>query len=119
MAEINLQRCPNCGCGAELHKTKKRNNWRYYYECGGCWMRTDKCGTPEDAAQEWNELRKPEPEMMPCPFCGGDVTIETDQVDARTEVTRFVCNDCGMNTYFDGTSNDEALARDAWNRREL
>lgn len=57
MAENELQRCPNCGCEANLYKTKKRR-WRYAYECGGCWTKTDLHDTPEDAAREWNRLEK-------------------------------------------------------------
>ena len=56
-------------------------------------------------------------ELKPCPFCGGNVSIDIDQVDARTIVHTFRCDDCGMNTYFDYTANLMRLATEAWNRR--
>ena len=55
--------------------------------------------------------------LKPCPFCGGNVSIDIDQVDARTIVHTFRCADCGMNTYFDYTANLMRLATEAWNRR--
>ena len=56
-------------------------------------------------------------ELKPCPFCGGNVATDFDQVDARTIVYMFRCHDCGMNAYFDDTSNFMRLATEAWNRR--
>lgn len=116
MPKGELQCCPNCGCEASLYKTKRRR-WLFSYTCGGCWTATDLYDTPEAAERAWNALEKRERYLLPCPFCGGDVTVESDHVDAQTEVYRFICGECGMNTYFDGTSNDEALARETWNRR--
>lgn len=56
-------------------------------------------------------------ELKPCPFCGGNVSVDIDPVDARTIVHTFRCDDCGMNTYFDYTANLMRLAIEAWNRR--
>ena len=52
----------------------------------------------------------------PCPFCGGEVHIEEDWVDAVSSFFTFICDDCGMYT----TQNycmpkEEAIQ--IWNRR--
>ena len=57
---IELQRCPNCGCGAYLKKTKRNSSWRFKYECGECWTQTDLHYSMEDAAKEWNTLKRRE-----------------------------------------------------------
>lgn len=55
---VELQRCPNCGRQAWLHKTKRNSFWRFWYECGDCWTQTNKHYSTEDAAQEWNSLKR-------------------------------------------------------------
>ena len=57
---IKLQRCPNCGCSAFLHKTKRNSFWRYKYECGECWTQTKLHYSEKDAAKEWNKLKRAE-----------------------------------------------------------
>lgn len=56
-------------------------------------------------------------ELKKCPFCGGEVKIIAEQVDARTVVYEFICLnlDCGSNTYFDFCDEEEAI--EAWNNR--
>ena len=54
-------------------------------------------------------------ELKKCPFCGGEVKISTEQVDAVTEVYNFVCSSCDSYTYFDFCDREEAI--EAWNRR--
>ena len=65
MAEIELQRCPNCGGPAKLH-TKRG---KFYYECDGdCWTSTGLYSTQEGAAREWNRLEKRKSDQN-CLFC--------------------------------------------------
>lgn len=56
MAE--LQRCPNCGCQAWLKQTKRNSFWRFKYECGCCWTETELHYSEEDAAKEWNSIKR-------------------------------------------------------------
>ena len=56
-------------------------------------------------------------ELKKCPFCGGEVKIIAEQVDARTMEYQFICSnlDCHSNTYFDYCDREEAI--EAWNNR--
>ena len=54
-------------------------------------------------------------ELKKCPFCGGEVKIHSEQVDARTVLDNFVCGKCCANTYFDFTDREEAIEQ--WNNR--
>ena len=58
----NLQRCPNCGCGAYLNKIKRNSYYRFKYECGDCWTETQLHYSEESARKEWNSLIKEEHE---------------------------------------------------------
>lgn len=53
--------------------------------------------------------------LNPCPFCGGEVKIIAEKVDARTVVYTFVCENCCSGTYFDYADREEAI--ESWNRR--
>ena len=57
-------------------------------------------------------------ELKPCPFCGGEVKIIPEQVDARTVAYNFVCQngDCCANVYFDYSDREESI--EAWNTRK-
>ena len=49
--------CPNCGGIPVLRKHRNK----VYYECNGdCWTRTHSYYAEEDAAEEWNSLKKSE-----------------------------------------------------------
>ena len=54
-------------------------------------------------------------ELKKCPFCGGEVKIYSESVDAETEVYHFECNNCNSDTYFDFCDKEEAI--EAWNTR--
>lgn len=54
-------------------------------------------------------------ELKKCPFCGGEVQIYTESVDAETEVYHFECGSCNSDTYFDYADREEAI--EAWNNR--
>ncbi len=57
---VELQRCPNCGGPAKLH----RKSGKFYYECDGdCWTQTDKYWLVSDAQAEWNSLKPREREQ--------------------------------------------------------
>ena len=67
-----LQRCPNCGGSAKLHKTGQFG--KVWYECDGdCWTQTDQYWDEKDARAEWNSLKKrvTEPVVQSgyCPIC--------------------------------------------------
>ena len=57
-----------------------------------------------------------ETQLKPCPFCGGEVEILTEEVDAISEAYNFHCDNCDMSTYYD-YSNDKEEAIRHWNRR--
>lgn len=50
-------------------------------------------------------------DLRSCPFCGGEVKIIPEQVDARTVIYNFVCQngDCGANVYFDYSDKEESI----------
>ena len=48
--------------------------------------------------------------LLPCPFCGGEAMVEYDTIEPF-EYTVF-CGDCGV---MPTTSEDEQVARLAWN----
>ena len=51
-------------------------------------------------------------ELLPCPFCGGEPMVEYDTMEPF-EWAVF-CGDCGV---MPATSEDEKVARLAWNTR--
>ena len=56
-----------------------------------------------------------ETKLKPCPFCGSEVKIVPEQVDARTISYNFICMECCSNTYFDYADREEAI--ESWNKR--
>ena len=50
--------------------------------------------------------------LVPCPFCGGEAMVEYDTIEPF-EYAVF-CGDCGV---MPTTSEDEQVARLAWNTR--
>lgn len=50
--------------------------------------------------------------LVPCPFCGGEAMVEYDTIEPFEYVV--FCGDCGVMTT---TSEDEQVARLAWNTR--
>lgn len=54
--------------------------------------------------------------LKPCPFCGSEVKIIPEQVDAKSVAYNFVCDECCSNTYFDYADMDESI--EAWNTRK-
>ena len=85
MAEIELQRCPNCGGPAKLH-TKRG---KFYYECDGdCWTSTGLYSTQEGAAREWNRLEKRKPDRE-CLFCKH--SMSGDAPDGSQVLVCFCC----------------------------
>ena len=50
--------------------------------------------------------------LVPCPFCGGEAMVEYDTIEPFGYVV--FCGDCGVMTT---TSEDEQVARLAWNTR--
>lgn len=51
-----------------------------------------------------------------CPFCGGEVKIYDEPVDAKTTTYHFVCDNCDMTAYFDYLNKEESI--EAWNTRK-
>lgn len=62
----------------------------------------------EEAAQRLTDAGV----LVPCPFCGGEAMVEYDTIEPF-EYTVF-CGDCGV---MPTTSEDEQVARLAWNTR--
>lgn len=54
-------------------------------------------------------------ELRKCPFCGGEVKIVPEQIDARTVAYNFVCDECCSSTYFDYADREESIEQ--WNNR--
>ena len=50
--------------------------------------------------------------LLPCPWCGGEAMVEYDTIEPFEYVV--FCGDCGVMTT---TSEDEQVARLAWNTR--
>lgn len=55
--------------------------------------------------------------LLPCPFCGGEVELLTEEVDATREAYNFHCDNCDMSTYYD-YPNDREDAIKQWNTRK-
>lgn len=62
-----------------------------------------------------------ETKLKPCPFCGGNNIIYTDEADGKANTHCVYCNDCGGGTAnFSGCSSHETLKNcsiKAWNKR--
>ena len=56
------------------------------------------------------------PELKPCPFCGGEAGIVTQTCNGSVVETLCGCDCCGVWLHCPG--NAEAIATEAWNRRE-
>lgn len=55
-------------------------------------------------------------DLKPCPFCGGEVKLETGWADAVSVFYSFDCDNCGMYCSFNDCAPKED-AIEAWNRR--
>lgn len=55
--------------------------------------------------------------LLPCPFCGGEVEISDEKIDATREVYNFHCHNCDMVTFYD-FPNDRESAIKQWNTRK-
>ena len=60
--------------------------------------------------------RMSEIKLKLCPFCGGEVEMREEELDANRVAYNFHCDNCNMSTYYD-YCNDKASAIEAWNRR--
>ena len=58
-----------------------------------------------------------ENKLLPCPFCGGEVEMDSTQVDAISEYYGFHCKSCDMATSYD-YPNDMEEAIEHWNTRK-
>lgn len=54
--------------------------------------------------------------LLNCPFCGGEVVISDEKIDATREVYNFHCHNCDMVTFYD-FPNDKEKAIETWNTR--
>ena len=55
-------------------------------------------------------------DLKACPFCGGEVEMRTEEVDAISVAYNFHCDNCDMSTHYDYCNNKED-AVNALNRR--
>lgn len=58
-----------------------------------------------------------ETKLKPCPFCGGEVEMSSEKVDAIREVYNFHCDNCDMVTFYD-FPNDREKTIKTWNTRK-
>jgi len=70
------------------------------------------CGDPHTAFEIIEAALPSEPELKPCPFCGGKAEAMTNMGD----YTYYRCKKCLVRTH-DCSCETEPEAREAWNRR--
>ena len=54
--------------------------------------------------------------LLPCPFCGGEVEMAVDSVDAYSNAYTFCCDNCYMYTAYQFSNEKEAIEH--WNTRK-
>ena len=54
--------------------------------------------------------------LLPCPFCGGEVEMAVDSVDAYSNAYTFCCDNCYMYTAYQFSNEKEAI--EYWNTRK-
>lgn len=111
---MNLPKCPVCGsearavvAGLEIVDVR--------CSAEGCYLTN--VHFPEEV---WRKLchcpAAPEPELLPCPFCGHAPPPE-EPVEADESLRTYVrCSECG--THGPMTMRDCAKARERWNERK-
>lgn len=55
-------------------------------------------------------------ELKKCPFCGGEVVMFIEQLDATRDCYNFHCDNCDMSIYYD--YSDRNMAIKTWNKRK-
>ena len=84
---------------------------RSHEKCKDCFL--FKSVRQAECAYAWEELEYKE-ELLPCPFCGGDVMLNEEKSNDLTTY-KFECPICFSTTYFGETSKEKAI--ESWNRR--
>lgn len=56
-------------------------------------------------------------ELKPCPFCGGEVRMDDEQITATITVDYFICEKCGATVHFE-YADSTAETIEAWNTRK-
>lgn len=56
-------------------------------------------------------------ELKPCPFCGGEVKMDNEQITATITVDYFICEKCGATVHFE-YADKTAESIEAWNTRK-
>jgi Lar family restriction alleviation protein len=54
--------------------------------------------------------------LRKCPFCGGEVELIEEEIDAIRTAYGFCCNNCCMYSYYSCYDREEAI--EAWNNRK-
>lgn len=54
--------------------------------------------------------------LLPCPFCGGEVWMSVDSVDAYNNGYTFCCDECDMYTSYQFSNEKKAIEH--WNTRK-
>lgn len=56
-------------------------------------------------------------ELKQCPFCGGGVRMDDEQITATITVDYFICEKCGATVHFE-YADSTAETIEAWNTRK-
>lgn len=56
--------------------------------------------------------------LLPCPFCGGGVSIHNNEQIDGTECYVVECRGCGAVVIFDNKYSNKDLVIELWDRRE-
>lgn len=108
--ESSNWQCPPDMCSYQGHSAEPP---KAEHTCGECEKRSRVClnsPLPSDPACDRFVPRKAEPELLPCPFCGGEAHI----VFTEAGEAWVTCRDCGVQTAV-RTSGERATV--LWNRR--
>lgn len=65
------------------------------------------------------QTEAPQPELLPCPFCGATVEMEPYHHQTRASTNFIRCRNLDCNVMVETNNGDEAEAIAAWNRRSV
>ena len=119
MSELDLKPCPFCGGEVKMIRFCDAYELTYMIECKKCRATSNMLDTQQEFADVWNTRDEAAGlELRPCPICGGEAVITTDNdhaVDGKVyKVYIARCSNCDTATFRFNTREEAAAA---WNRR--